>query len=93
MLAQQQLSSGRSFLRLLSVRQQARRVTARAVAPPRMAQPVGDASTRTPDLPDAICVHCGQRFNSAHLSYGIDAKLLSPEARGFGALRTPLWRV
>jgi hypothetical protein len=58
-----------------------------------MAQPVGDASTRTPDLPDAICVHCGQRFNSEHLAYGIEAKLLSPEARGVNALRTLLWRV
>ena len=93
MLAQQQLSSGRSFLRLLSARQQARRVTARAVAPPRMATPAGDASTRAPDLPDAICVHCGQRFNSAHLAYGIDAKLLSPEARGTASQRKPCFCV
>ena len=31
----------------------------------------------TPGLPDAICVHCGQRFNSAHLTYGLDTKKLS----------------
>ena len=82
MIAQQRLWSGRSLFQLLSVRQQARRGAARAVVAPRMAlQPAGDASARAPELPDAICVHCGQRFNSAHLAYGVDAKKLSAEAR------------
>ena len=76
--AQQRALSGRSFGRLLSVRQQARRVPATVRA---MAQPASEASARAPELPDAICVHCGQRFNSAYLAYGIDAKLLSREAR------------
>jgi hypothetical protein len=34
-----------------------------------------------PQLPDAICVHCGQRFNSAHLAYGVDTKKLPAEVR------------
>ena len=78
MIAQQRLFLGRSVLRLLCVRQQARRVALRSTAQPRMA----DASARAPELPDAICVHCGQRFNSAHLAYGFDARKLSGEARG-----------
>lgn len=74
MIAQQQLRSGRLFPQLL----RARRAAATA---PRMAaaQPPAEAVAPAPELPDAVCVHCGQRFNSAHLSYGLDAQKLSAE--------------
>ena len=72
------LTTGRSCFRLLSVRQQPRRVA--SSAPPRSM--VADASARAPELPDAICVHCGQRFNSAYLAYGFDTRKLCAEARG-----------
>ena len=78
MLAQNRLATGRTYLRLLSVRQQPRRVA--SSAPPHSM--AADTSARAPELPDAICVHCGQRFNSAHLAYGFDTRKLCAEARG-----------
>ena len=79
MLAQQRLATGRTYLRLLSARKQPRRIA--ASAPPRSMS--ADAQKApAPELPDAICVHCGQRFNSAHLAYGFDTKQLCAEARG-----------
>ena len=45
------------------------------------------ADASAPELPDAICVHCGQRFNSAHLAYGFDTRKLCEEARGTVASR------
>jgi hypothetical protein len=38
-----------------------------------------------PNLPDAICVHCGQRFNSAHLAYGVVTSKLPEEVRAHAA--------
>ncbi len=34
-----------------------------------------------PKLPDAICVHCGQRFNSAHCAYGVNEAKLPADVR------------
>ena len=79
--AQQRLATGRTYLRLLSVRQQPRRVASSAP----LRSMAADASA--PELPDAICVHCGQRFNSAHLAYGFDTRKLCEEARGTVASR------
>ena len=89
MLAQQRLTTtGRAYLRLLSVRQQPRRV---AFGAP-LRSMAADASARAPELPDAICVHCGQRFNSEHLAYGFDTRKLCEEARGTVAWQR-IWRV